>query len=53
MTILIEEIEKNEEMQFSRFKGAHTNKQKTTMWEEIAPKLTAVSGVRRGGTDIR
>ena len=49
----MEEIEKNKEWLFSRFKGAHTNKQKSKVWEEIAQKCTAVSGVRRGGTDIR
>ena len=53
MSNLIEEIERNQSIIFSRFKGAHTNKEKTKLWEEIAQKITAVSRVRRGGTDVR
>ncbi|KAA0722909.1 hypothetical protein E1301_Tti013664 [Triplophysa tibetana] len=53
INVLLEEIEKNKDVIFTRFKGHHTNKEKQNIWEDIATKLTATRGVQRSGKEVR
>ncbi|XP_056102083.1 myb-related transcription factor, partner of profilin-like [Rhinichthys klamathensis goyatoka] len=53
INVLLEEIEQNKDVIFTRFKGHHTNKEKQNIWEDIATKLTATRGVQRSGKEVR
>ena len=53
INILLEEVEANKGILFDRFKGAHTNKQKTKKWGEIAERMTALTGITRSDVDVR
>ena len=52
LNILLEEVEANKGILFDRFKGAHTNKQKTKKWGEIAERMTALTGITRSDVDV-
>ena len=52
INILLEEVEANKGILFDRFKGAHTNKQKTKKWGEIAERMTALTGITRSDVDV-
>lgn len=53
INIILEEVELQKHIIFSRFKGSHTNKEKQKMWDDIATKLTATRGIKRSGNEVR
>ncbi|XP_048009268.1 myb-related transcription factor, partner of profilin-like [Megalobrama amblycephala] len=53
VNVLLEEVERNKDVIFTRFKGHHTNKEKQNIWEDTATKLTATRGVKRSGKEVR
>ena len=52
INILLEEVEAKA-YYLTASKGAHTNKQKTKKWGEIAERMTALTGITRSDVDVR